>query len=133
MSTELMFPDKLRMVLFMNNEKTINAAENVKDNGFKQGRVLVWHDEFDKNEIDYDKWIFWRTMSSKDRIYYNGKETVRVENGNLHMQSHRTEDKKFPFALSEGFTTKYTMNWKYGYLEMRAKVPFRHGAWLQCR
>lgn len=117
------------MVLFMNNEKTINAAENVKNNGFKHGRVLVWHDEFDKNEIDYDKWIFWRTMSSKDRIYYNGKETVRVENGNLHMQSHRTEDKKFPFALSEGFTTKYTMNWKYGYLEMRAKVPFRHGAW----
>ena len=24
----------------------------------KKGRVLVWHDEFDKDEIDTDKWIF---------------------------------------------------------------------------
>lgn len=32
-------------------------------------------------------------------------------------------------ALSHGFCTIDTMNFKYGYLEIRACVPFRHGAW----
>ena len=113
----------------MSNNEMMKEAEKYGAEYVKNGRVLVWHEEFDKGEIDYDKWIFWRTMSTNDRIYYNGKETIRVEDGQLHMQAHRTEDKKFPFALSEGFTTKYTMNWKYGYLEMRAKIPYRHGAW----
>ena len=95
----------------------------------KKGRVLVWHDEFDKDEIDTDKWIFWRTMSGADQIYDNCKENCRIDNGQDHMQAHRTDDPEKPFTLSEGLTTKYTMNWKYGYLEMRAKIPFRHGAW----
>lgn len=113
----------------MCNENMMKAAEKYGAEYFKNGRVLVWHDEFDEGAINCDKWCFFRTMSTDDRIYYNGKETVRVEDGQLHMQAHRTEDPKFPFALSEGFTTKFTMNWKYGYLEMRAKIPFRHGAW----
>jgi hypothetical protein len=96
---------------------------------YKKGRVLVWHDEFDKNEIDADKWIFWRTMGGTDRIYDNGKENARIEDGKMLLQCHRTDDPEHPFTLSEGLTTKYTMNWKYGYLEMRAKIPFRHGAW----
>ncbi len=96
----------------------------------KKGRVLVWHDEFDKETLDRTKWCFDRTMSGKDRIYDNGEEQVRVENGLLHMHTSWNDDNpEFPYTLPEGLTTTKTMNFKYGYLEMHGKVPFRFGAW----
>lgn len=113
----------------MFNEEMKKDAEKYGIEYYKKGRVLVWHDEFDKPEIDTDKWCFHRTMSGVDRIYDNSESNCRIEDGKVHMQVHRTDDPEHPFTLSEGFTTKYTMNWKYGYLEMRAKIPFRHGAW----
>lgn len=113
----------------MSNEKILKEAQKYGIEYYKKGRVLVWHDEFDEEEIDTDKWVFYRTMGGKDRIYDNGKQNCRIEDGQMHMQSHRTDDSEHPFTLSEGLTTKFTMNWKYGYLEMRAKVPYRHGAW----
>ncbi len=113
----------------MSYEKMIKEAEKYGIEYYKKGRVLVWHDEFDKGKIDTDKWVFHRTMSTNDRIYDNGEGNVRIENENVHMQIHRTDDPERPFTLPEGLTTKFTMNFKYGYVEMRAKVPFRHGAW----
>lgn len=107
----------------------IKEAEKYGIEYYKKGRVLVWHDEFDGGKIDTDKWVFHRTMSTADRIYDNGEKNVRIENENVHMQIHRTDDPEHPFTLPEGLTTKFTMNFKYGYVEMRAKAPYRHGAW----
>ena len=95
----------------------------------KDGRVLVWHDEFDGNEIDKDKWSFSRTMNSPDREYDNSEKYARVEDGNLHMQVWRSEIEGLNYALSEGITTRNNMLFKYGRVEMRARVPYRHGAW----
>ena len=95
----------------------------------KQGRQLVWHDEFDGTEIDREKWAFDRSMNGGDRIYDNGPNQIRVENGNLVMRSGLSGDPEKPFILPEGILTFNTMLFKYGYLEMRGRVPFRHGAW----
>ncbi len=95
----------------------------------KQGRVLVWHDEFDKAQIDFDKWSFGRTMSGADRVYDNSETCCRMDDNQLLMQVHRNEDPERPFRLPEGFTTINRMLFKYGYVEMRAKIPYRHGAW----
>lgn len=95
----------------------------------KLGRVLVWHDEFDKGEIDYNKWCFARTMGEKDHEYDNSEKHVRVEDGKLHMQVHRSEKEGLTYSLCEGLTTTDTMNYKYGYLEMRGCIPFRIGCW----
>lgn len=95
----------------------------------KHGRVLVWHDEFDKGEIDYDKWCFDRTMREPGHEFDNTEKHIRVEDGQLHMQVHRSEKEGKTYSLCEGFTTTDTMVFKYGYLEMRGKVPFRKGAW----
>ncbi len=95
----------------------------------KMGRVLVWHDEFEGDEIDTTKWCFDRTMGAEMIDYSNRKENVRQENGLLHMQVHRSDKEGCNFTLSEGLCTMNTMNFKYGYLELRAKAPFRHGAW----
>ncbi len=95
----------------------------------KMGRQLVWHDEFDAEQLQADHWCFGRTMNAKDRIFNNSEKCCRVEDGKLRMQVFRSEDKKDIFELSEGLTTSKTMLFKYGYLEICARPPYRHGAW----
>lgn len=111
------------------NDTLKKEAEALRIPYEKMGRVLVWHDEFAGDGIDPEKWCFYRTMSAADREYDNSERCIRLEDGQLHMQVHRSQQPGANFALSEGFTTKDTMNFKYGYLELRARVPFRHGAW----
>ena len=113
----------------MSNEQMKKEAAACGAPYEKLGRVLVWHDEFDKGEIDFDKWSFVRTMREPDHEYDNSEKHIRVEDGKLHMQVHRSEKEGFTYSLSEGFTTDDTMLFKYGYLEARARVPYRVGAW----
>lgn len=93
------------------------------------GRTLVWSDEFDGSLLDMNKWYFNRTMNGKDRLYRNDKDHVWVSDGLLHMKATWQDDPNYPYVLPEGLTTIKTMNYRYGYLEMRARVPFKHGAW----
>ena len=95
----------------------------------KMGRTLVWHDEFDGTEIDPEKWSFDRSMNGGDRIYDNGPKQIRVEDGKLVMRSDFSGDAEKPYILPEGLLTWNNMLFKYGYLEMRGRVPYRHGAW----
>ena len=112
----------------MSNEM-FKEAEKYGFDYYKKGRVLVWHDEFDKETLDPEKWCFRRTMSTKDRDYDNTEKHIRIEKQNVHMQVWRSDKEGLNYSLPEGLTTWGTMNYKYGYLEMRAKIPFRHGAW----
>ena len=57
----------------MLDEKMKKEAEQFGFDYEKYGRTLVWHDEFDKAEIDFDKWNFRRTMGGADRIYDNSE------------------------------------------------------------
>ncbi len=95
----------------------------------KRGRQLIWFDEFDGEKLDMTKWNFARTMNGADCEYDNSEKYCRVENNELHMQVHRSSLPDKSYALSEGLTTMETMNFKYGYVEMKGKLPFRHGAW----
>ena len=95
----------------------------------RSDRQLVWSDEFNGTALDLKKWRFRRTMYGKDCVYSNDTRTARVENGCLHMQVHLSGRTDKKFMLSEGVSTLDTMVFKYGYLEMRARMPFRHGAW----
>ena len=95
----------------------------------KDGRAVVWQDEFDGTELDASKWRFRRTMSSGDNEYVNDRRTVRLENGLLHLQVTRSKEPGKKCVLPEGLATHDTMGFRYGYLEMRAKLPFKHGAW----
>lgn len=95
----------------------------------QDGRKLVWSDDFEGTELDLSKWRFRKTMDSSDCIYTNDSRTAKVENGCLHLSVVPSGDSSKPQMLSRGIATHETMAFKYGYLEMRAKVPFRHGAW----
>ncbi|MBR2838108.1 MAG: glycoside hydrolase family 16 protein [Kiritimatiellae bacterium] len=93
------------------------------------GRRMVWSDEFDGQALDATKWKFHPTMNSGDCVYTNDSRTARVEDGCLHLLVVPSGDPGKPQMLPRGVSTRDRMAFKYGYLEMRAKVPFRHGAW----
>lgn len=92
----------------------------------KDGRRLIWHDEFNGDTLNMDHWSFVRLMDNEISSYINDRRHIRVEDGMLHMQAHREKD---GFSLCEACTTKGKLLFKYGYLEMRARLPFRHCAW----
>ena len=113
----------------MQNEKMKQEAAVCGAPYEKKGRVLVWHDEFDKGVIDTDKWEFSRTMFTEGHDYDNSEQCARVEGGQMHLQVHKSDKEGCNWKLSQGFNTLNTMLFRYGYVEMRAKIPFRHGAW----
>ncbi len=94
---------------------------------------LVWADEFDGDSLDTTKW----SISEDDipvnneegeltLIYSGEKANVRVENGSLRMLNRFDEEKEL-FVAPKSVNTKNTMSFKYGYVEVRAKIPFVQG------
>lgn len=109
--------------------KMASAEIVAPDDEMHRGRVLVWNDEFNGSELDTLKWEFRVTMGSKDRIYADDSRTYRFEKGCLRLMAKPTGDVAKPYILPHGLATHNTMNYRYGYLEMRARVPFVPGAW----
>ena len=87
---------------------------------------MFWYEEFDGDALDSSSFGFERSMDNSDIAYSNDAQNVKVCNGNLVLKANRTEN---GYTTAEGLSTKKTMAFKYGYLEMRARVPYSHGAW----
>ena len=95
----------------------------------KENRELVWQEEFSSSWLDTRVWNFERTMGADDFEYNNSEKYAHIENDQMILRTYRSQKQGCSFALPEGLTTRYGMNYRYGYLEMRARVPFRHGVW----
>ena len=63
------------------------------------------------------------TLTKRDN-----KECATVDSGQLNLTAYYDEAQD-SYYTADGLTTKNKMYFKYGYLEMRAKVPFTQGAW----
>ena len=95
----------------------------------REGRKLVWSDDFSGSSLDSTKWTTENAMGASDITYDNSKY-MKVENGTLHFKAGTTSSwGGTRFATTHSVVTKNLMAYKYGYLEMRAKVPYSHGAW----
>ena len=92
-------------------------------------RRLVWSDEFNGHALDPAKWQVWGTMSSTDNVYTNDARTVRVAGGLLRLRVLPSDVPGKVATLPRGLVTRDRMAFRYGYLEMRARVPYRRGAW----
>ena len=96
----------------------------------------VWSDEFEGNSVDYNKWCFGIESStgSDNCLELTDKEDesiVGVRDGELQLNGRRYFDpnnSQIEYATSKSMSTRTTMNFKYGYVEMYAKVPHRRGA-----
>lgn len=95
---------------------------------------LIWSDEFNYNGLpDSSKWSYdigGHGWGNNELQYYTEKrlENARVENGMLIIEARKEDfkDKKFSSAR---LVTKGKGDWKYGKLEVRAKIPQGVGTW----
>ncbi len=107
------------------------------------GFEMVWNDEFDGTEIDRSKWSYdledgcqisenlcgW---GNNELEYYTDRpENSFIEDGNLVIKAIR----EIPFFLgrhqytSARMVTKNKGDWKYGRVDVRAKLPVGQGLW----
>ena len=112
-------------------------------NTVPSGYVLVWSDEFDDtpDKLPGDEWWFetgnhgWG--NNEPQNYVNrvlnrgelGSDTVaKIQNGNLIITAHKLQT---PYQGSEYVSARMNtvQSWKYGYFEMRAKLPGGRGTW----
>jgi beta-glucanase (GH16 family) len=111
---------------------------------------LVWSDEFDKPGLpDPAKWNYETGfVRNREAQYYTASrlENARVENGCLVIEARKesfnnpafdatanTNDwirsREFASYTSASLTTRERFSWKYGRIEVRAKLPSGRGVW----
>lgn len=95
---------------------------------------LVWSDEFNYTGLpDTSKWtaeVGGHGWGNNELQYYTAgrKENARVENGMLTIEA-RKEDLGGMKYTSARLITKGKGDWKYGRIDVRAKLPKGRGTW----
>lgn len=106
---------------------------------------LVWSDEFDGNQLDTAKWGFdlgdgcdqgvgdelcgWG--NNELQTYTKRPENVYLEDGKLVIKAIRESplfEGKYPYT-SARLKTKDKGDWRFGKMEIRAKLPIGQGLW----
>lgn len=115
------------------------------------GWQLVWADEFDGSEIDRSKWSFnvdcWGGGNEERQCYRDDPSNAGIEDGKLVITARKEEhtgpaypphvkaSMPDPDAIwtkpftSARLVTKGNASWKYGRIEVRAKLPQGQGTW----
>ena len=115
------------------------------------GWQLVWSDEFDAARIDRSRWDFdvdcWGGGNNERQCYTDRPQNARIEDGRLVIEARRESftGPALPLAMRAGaadtaatatkpFTsarlvTRGKATWKYGRIEVRAKLPQGQGTW----
>lgn len=108
--------------------KCNNFSATVKGN-YK----YVWGDEFGGTALDRTKWSFQNRMGGTNKMpVLSDSSVVNVGDGLLKMTAVRYYNAARPmaeYATNLTVSSEKSMSWKYGYLEMRAMVPYYRGAW----
>ncbi len=105
----------------------VKIAENVYTRG---GRTLVWSEEFENvKKLSDTKMAYYRTMNNHSLEITKDDSNLSFKDGTMTMYARPSKDPKYHYSIPDGITTYNTMAYIGGYLEMRAKVPFEHGAW----
>jgi len=98
------------------------------------GRKLVWSDEFNDSGLpDSARWGYdtgGHGWGNNELQCYtaNRKENARVENGHLIIQA-RKENYNQQQYTSARLVTKHKGDWKYGRIEVKARLPKGKGIW----
>lgn len=110
------------------------AAFSPKKAPHPPARKLVWSDEFNRNGLpDSTKWNYetggdgWGNHEAE---YYTARRpgNARVENGMLIIEARKEKWGNREYT-SARLVTKGKGDWKYGRIEVRAKLPGGRGTW----
>lgn len=93
---------------------------------------LVWSDEFDNTGLPLDsKWNYEEGfVRNNEQQFYTKKrlENVHIENGILTIEGRKESFQGAEYTAAS-ITTKDRAAWKYGRVEVRAKLPAGSGSW----
>ncbi len=99
---------------------------------------LVWEDEFDDDELDQTKWSYQfgtgedegldRWGNSELQYYTDREENISVEDGFLKITAQKENFEGMAYT-SARIRTVDKGDWKYGRVEIRAKLPQGQGIW----
>jgi beta-glucanase (GH16 family) len=93
---------------------------------------LVWSDEFNgKGLSDPAKWNYDEGVAYNHEAQFYTRErleNVRQENGNLIIEARKEQIKNAAYS-SGRITTEGKATWRYGRVEVRAKLPTGRGTW----
>lgn len=98
------------------------------------GYELAWSDEFDYTGLpDNSKWSYeegGHGWGNQELQYYTSgrSENARVENGHLIIEA-RKENWQGMNYTSARLVTKGKAEWRYGRIEIKAKLPSGRGTW----
>lgn len=97
---------------------------------------LVWHDEFEANAVDRQKWEFevnaWGGGNNELQYYTDRPENVSVRDGMLRITARKetyTGPDGTRHYTSARLRTKHLGDWRYGRFEVRARLPRGRGIW----
>jgi beta-glucanase (GH16 family) len=121
------------VLLFCSNK---NAVLQPYPGGSGKYTQLVWSDEFDGQGLpDDSKWGYEKGyVRNREMQYYTEKrlENVRMENGYLIISALNDSamiDGEIRPVTSASITTRNKGDWKYGRIEVKAKLPSCLGTW----
>lgn len=113
------------------------------DDPAKSGYMMTFHDEFDGQSLDPEKWrtaYHWgaaTTINKELAFYIDVQDSQRpsttvdpftVENGILTIQAAKNAERGLPYT-SGVITTQKSFSQTYGYFEARMKMPSGEGVW----
>lgn len=94
---------------------------------------LVWSDEFDGTSIDDNKWTHEINCdgggNNESQCYTDSDENSFVADGILNIVALPAEEGAEKPYTSARLNTRYKADFKYGRIEMRAKLPAGQGSW----
>lgn len=97
-----------------------------------EGWELVWHDEFDGDEINEENWTYdigaggWGNGESQ--YYTDRPENARIEDGFLVIEA-RQERFMDSYYTSARLKSQGLQEFQYGRIEARLRVPVGRGLW----
>ncbi len=124
------------ILLFFSCLVILGCGSKTSDNGQEtsenSGPKLVWSDEFDYEGLpDPAKWNYEEGMLRNNEAQFYTREderNARVRDGFLTIEARKDEDGRAAYS-SASLITFGKKTFRYGRIEVRAKVPVGKGTW----
>lgn len=124
---DLIYERKLLSKIYTQEEL---YQDNTGENNYANNSdyELVWSDEFNGTQLNTDNWNYELGFirNNEPQSYSKRRDNVAVENGYLRISATVMESSASPGTLryySGSVNTKGKKSFKYGVIEMRAKLP----------
>jgi beta-glucanase (GH16 family) len=131
--THVDIPNPFNVITIENDDDAFNST----DSGYTTpltypGFTLVWADEFDGTALNTSDWNYETGASgwgnNESQYYRSGTNNCEVKEGYLIITAKEETYAGAPFT-SARITTQGKQSFKYGRIDIRAKLPYGQGLW----